>query len=804
MLPNSRSLGLVFFVALVGAAACTSSTSALQPFDASAVERDGARSSQSDASVAADATPITDGGRAGDTATMDQRGEAAPFRDVSIVPDAPVPAVESGTDAATGSACVNLPDGERVVSIAGMWTFTAAGAAARTIMVPGGGWLAQGIRTTGGQYQTTVTIPDLGHPQATFVEFGAVNHQATLAVDGATVATQTTSFTPSVFDISRYAIPGRTQSLVVDVLGRDGLHDAASGRKLVPDAAGWSPNIAQGIFRAANIRVVPQVFIADVFVRPSVADDTITIDVSVGNSGTAAATASLSTSLASWNCDPWTYPALPDQQVMVPAGGRMTATIGPVKWGLGPSSYWWPNVPYEARRQSKLHYAIVSLNANGVTHSLPARFGFREMRQVASHYELNGVWVNLRGDNLQGANYDSIRIGAGPSDAYDRWAGFLPPSPDNAGWPQAVDNYQRLNYNVVRVHQEPASPYMLDTTDEMGLMVIDETAIRGTSGDQDFVAGLLNMVGHARALVLRDRNHPSVIRWSQSNEAEYDPTNSVAFQQQLFDTIVAADSTRPVSADSGFNGPGFDRSFTTLATATNFSVYPHYPGGGPGIYTETVLPSTTRPFGVGEYIWPKDNSAQGLAWFATATMAMRPQDASDLRPYTLLSGWASFVPGVARTTMTIEQGGNPLFGADNLSDPWSNPLFIRIQRAFHPVLVADIAYWAANRMSNASGAWPSSVPTVAHGATLSLQLLVFNDTFADTGVDVDWELHLDGAAGAIAAQGQMHVDVALGRHVQVPITVTMPATGTSAYLVLTSSKGGRELFREDAEWFTLQ
>ncbi|MER5731514.1 hypothetical protein ABT084_24810 [Streptomyces sp. NPDC002138] len=30
----------------------------------------------------------------------------------------------------------------------------------------------------------TVTVPDTGQPQATWVEFGAVNHRATLSVDG--------------------------------------------------------------------------------------------------------------------------------------------------------------------------------------------------------------------------------------------------------------------------------------------------------------------------------------------------------------------------------------------------------------------------------------------------------------------------------------------------------------------------------------------------------------------------------------------------------------------------------------------
>jgi len=50
----------------------------------------------------------------------------------------------------------------------------------------------------------------------------------------------------------------------------------------------------------------------------------------------------------------------------------------------------------------------------------------------------------------------------------------------------------------------------------------------------------------------------------------------------------------------------------------------------------------------------------------------------------------------------------------------------------------------------------------------------------------------------------MTVDVPLGSHVTLPVTVTMPAAGTRAYLVLRSSKDGREIFVEDAEWFTLQ
>ena len=47
-----------------------------------------------------------------------------------------------------------------------------------------------------------------------------------------------------------------SHSFTVDVKGRNALK-ASSGKKLVPDAAGWSANVPQGIFRSAVLRVVP-------------------------------------------------------------------------------------------------------------------------------------------------------------------------------------------------------------------------------------------------------------------------------------------------------------------------------------------------------------------------------------------------------------------------------------------------------------------------------------------------------------------------------------------------------------------
>ena len=706
--------------------------------------------------------------------------------------------------------CTSTPAavGETVTSVAGMWSFTPSGGSATMIAVPGGGWVAQGFNNVNeATYQQTLMIPTLGRPQATYLEFGAIDHQATLTVDGKMVATNTTSFTPSVFDVTSFVTPGTSHQFSIDVKGRNALK-SSSGKKIVPDAAGWSPNVAQGIFRSAVLHVLPALHVEDTLVRTDVANDQISVDVWVKNDGASAANGTVSIALSSWTCDAFQYPALPSVPVSVPAGMDAKVTVGPVKWGLGPSSYWWPNVPYTQGYRTKLHVAGITVTPDaaggGATaaHTLPVRFGFRQTQQVGAYYELNGVRVNYRGDDIQGADYDSINnTGKGRGDSYDLFAGFLPPSANNLGWPGAVDNWQKLNYNVSRLHQEPVTPYMLDVLDEMGFMAIEESAIRGSNNDQDFVNGLANMLGHLNALIHRDRDHPSIIRWSQDNEPEGDNTNSQMFQQQLYQTATAADDTRPVSADPslGANAANLNGYFSQ----PNFTVMEHYPSGF-GDYTSHVDTTTARPFGVGEFIWSADNTRQGLLWFATSTMNMRQQDASDLRPYTLLSGWASFVPGVKSNMMTIEQGGPPLFDEDKLPDPWSSPILQRIQMGFSPVAVADVAYWDANHESDTQGDWPVSMTMVTKGSTLSRQLVVFNDTFSGTSVDVSWEMHQDSATGTMVDQGMTTLNIPLGSRMNTTIMVKAPSSGSTGVLILQSSKNGSVVFHDEGEVFLLQ
>ncbi|KOX21545.1 beta-galactosidase [Saccharothrix sp. NRRL B-16348] len=689
------------------------------------------------------------------------------------------------------------------VDLAGTWSFTPAGRATTSISVPGGGWYKQGFTDVNeAVYSRTITVPDSGQPQSTWIEFGAVNHQATLSVDGRVVATQTTAFTPSNFDISAYAAPGTTHTITVNVKGRGALK-ASNGRYLVPDAATWSEAIPQGIFGSAFLRVYPAVYVSDTFVRTSVANKTLSYDVSVRNTSGSSRSVTLTGSLSSINGTAFSYPELPSRTVTVAANSTVTVTVGPVAWNLDSTSYWWPNVPYRSGYRAQLHGLTVHAVADdGRTSDATYRFGFREATQNGDYYYLNGVRVNFRGDNLQGADYDRVNNG-GKGDAYHTLPGFLPPSPGNGGWPQAVDNYQRLNFNVVRIHQEPASPYMLDVADEMGLMIIGEVAIRGSQSSQEWreTVGRNNMINHARALVLRDRNHPAIIRWSQNNEPNQSGQDSEQFEKDLYAAMNGADGTRPIIVEVGV---GNNVSLYPGMTYANFAVIPHYVDGF-GRYGEGLITVNGRPDGEGEYIWPACNTKQGFEWFATATLAKRGKGATDLRPYTLLSAWASVIPGVRTGDFVPEEGGRPVYGADNLPDPWSNPQFQRVQAAFNPVAAVDLPYWSASGVSDANGTFPlpQAVPSYARNATVTRNITVFNDDFADTSVGFTWTARLDAPDGAVVASGSTTLTVPLGSRVTQPVSFTTPATGNRVYLQLSTTKSGRPVFTDAVEYFNL-
>jgi len=128
-----------------------------------------------------------------------------------------------------------------------------------------------------------------------------------------------------------------------------------------------------------------------------------------------------------------------------------------------------------------------------------------------------------------------------------------------------------------------------------------------------------------------------------------------------------------------------------------------------------------------------------------------------------------------------------------------------VQAAFNPVAAVDLPYWSASGASDSNGTFPlpQAVPTYARNATVTRNITVFNDDFADTSVGFTWTARLDAPDGPVVASGSTTLTVPLGSRVTQPVSFTTPATGNRVYLQLSTAKSGSTIFTDTVEYFTL-
>ncbi|GAB3917602.1 glycoside hydrolase family 2 TIM barrel-domain containing protein [Mucilaginibacter boryungensis] len=107
-----------------------------------------------------------------------------------------------------------------------------------------------------------------------------------------------------------------------------------------------------------------------------------------------------------------------------------------------------------------------------------------------------------------------------------------------------VQTIKRFNFNCIRTSHYPMDPYLYDLCDQYGILVIDEANLEThglgskLSNDPQWAGAYLDRVTR---MVMRDKNHPSIIIWSLGNEAGRGP-NHAAMAGWVHDF----DITRPV------------------------------------------------------------------------------------------------------------------------------------------------------------------------------------------------------------------------------------------------------------------
>lgn len=161
------------------------------------------------------------------------------------------------------------------------------------------------------------------------------------------------------------------------------------------------------------------------------------------------------------------------------------------------------------------------------------RFGIRSITFTSKNgLVLNGKTVKLNGGNV---HHDNGSLGAA---AYDR------------AEIRKAELLKTAGFNAVRSSHNPPSTKFLEACDSIGLFVIDESfdGWRAKKTDYDYAMYFDQWAKKdVQAMVLRDRNHPSIILWSIGNEIiERKEPRAVATAKMLRDAIREIDNTRPV------------------------------------------------------------------------------------------------------------------------------------------------------------------------------------------------------------------------------------------------------------------
>jgi beta-galactosidase len=117
---------------------------------------------------------------------------------------------------------------------------------------------------------------------------------------------------------------------------------------------------------------------------------------------------------------------------------------------------------------------------------------------------------------------------------------------------------KEMGCNSLRTSHNPPAPELLELADKMGFLVWDEAFDTWKIGKKKNDYNTLFDEWHEKdlkALVHRDRNHPSVFIWSVGNEVP--DQQNIELSKKLADIVRLEDPTRPVS--NGYNDPDNSR-----------------------------------------------------------------------------------------------------------------------------------------------------------------------------------------------------------------------------------------------------
>ncbi len=360
----------------------------------------------------------------------------------------------------------------------------------------GGGWFAGGK----GEYRKKFKTPS---GEIVKLLFEGVYQKAEVFVNGKKAGQHGYGYTPFTIDVTPFLYKDKRENEVLVTVNNSEQ----------PNCRWYS---GSGIYRHVWLETMPAMHIAEngVFITTpevSASKATVNVEVTVQNE-------------ANTN----------QQGVLEVEGQQQEVSLAPGEskafmftYTLGNPQLWSPDTPH-------LYTANVSLKGNSSNMTSKIKYGIRSFSFDAEHgFVLNGKSLLINGACV---HHDDGVLGAMAFDDAEI---------------RKVKLMKEAGFNLIRTSHNPTTRAFLDACDSLGMLVIGEAfdGWRTQKNPYDYSTLIDSCYREdTHAMVMRDRNHPSIICWSIGNEViERKEIRVITTARQLKKAILECDTTRPVT-----------------------------------------------------------------------------------------------------------------------------------------------------------------------------------------------------------------------------------------------------------------
>ncbi len=628
--------------------------------------------------------------------------------------------------------------------------------------------------------------------QRVLLQFGGVKYNSRVLVNGKNFGGAFNGYDAFELDITDALRLGAENELLVGVydwtgiftgapvnfqtgLGWDELRGVPRDRLLAPIGGLFT---LYGIWDSVTLRVVSVARVQSIFVRPLVQQNRLEVDVTIANAGAQSFAGSLQARVFDWlgtgrdEARQWELRGNPvatfaPTPVNVAAGQSFTTTLR-LDTLRAPLELWSPYSP-------RLYVLEVGFEAGDAVRE---RIGWREFAVRDGDFYLNGKRVHLL--------------------ATSWWPPQQPVTRDYIA--SELKAIRAMNAVAFRTHTQPWPEMWYEVADEIGVLMIPEGAVWNDDNVYrvDDARFWDNYAAHLRAMVLRLRNHPSVVMWSLENEfygaRAKDDSPAEAQLARLGQLVKREDPTRPITYESDGDPGGaadvigihYPNEFPDRRLWPNDAYWldaPRLIHGGGGMFwdNQPFLWERKKPLYIGEYLWiPSPTPSTQTLFFGDA--AYRSHNLYRMRAKAF--GWRMQMLAYRHYGVS---GQSPWTVREEGPMDERNPTWVAHRDLYRPLAAfvreVDARFFA--------------------GETVRRTVALFNDTMTDLPqAEFRWTL-LDGdgstALTTSIASGSENLTMPSGDHQERAIQVAMPPVSERKRftLRLTMRVGGAERFRED-------